>query len=1348
MAAPEFAVPALTQSIRDLELASSEEGRLRLQTVVDVEDISASEQSSLAKNLLKELDACNDPSELVKENSDWLNRFYSLVRFFEALNGSAKLSLLDAARGLLDKASYAILSFDANNEDEEVVTALRSAFKCSTYFVAKICVEEEKRFVQEASVSVGGKAKSKSKSSDSEYLWPDQREFLLRSLVLSIRPRGSSHRDEKLEYTDFGKLWKCALPEEAYLDLLWRTAESMVLENSKLVNASDSKDLLEALICIPVNHFHETISHLVSASFAHSLRKHDSMPDFITNVLQRLVTEYNDIKLAREVILEIGRIDTQEAARESTGVKLLGTFIENLAKELPALVLSSLSVLVPHLSAQAYQLRCSIVKALGHLVAHLKSADEADANESQGEDDNRNSSKSDTKATRDNLLDLIGERSQDTSSYVRSSALASIHELVSTSCLPLSHIHIACDISCERLLDKSSIVRKQAISCLAALLENNPYSASLNPAFFRERITETAEKLKQVPKVSPKDATDSEQPQSPTQSTKHSEEGEEESTPEEEENAKSPVSDDNKQDEEDEEATRTVDPAVLAEFEYYKGALGFTSRMEHACEQAEQLVCSTSVTDVLESMRFLSAAFRFKLPAALGSIRKLLVLVWDDRESGRVKKELLETFELIFVSEPIQVGRSIKRKLYADEEVADNLIGLVLDATLSELTCLEAIIGELVANDGVLGRVVLPMVVIEKIWDVACSSKDESCSAQRIRAAMCLVAMTATSPRTLFERRPSYVTKLQTSVLGTTDDFGLARYGLMALGRVLERTPASLEQAEEIERIVAKLICCEPDLLAKHQENLLQWYPTTEQGLEVLVQTSARPDLACAALIRKTHKMVFAEELPLEADLARLLFLVGHVAVKLLVYSDVLGSKVKKQRRGKEEALERKRSKAEVEELTMLGANEDAGDDFEESVLRRISEQELVGEDSLLGSYVPLLSAIIERGLMSDKETLSSPGSEYTENQSSSEESHVVPPSRELMESAALALCKMCCISNSLCERYLRLLLTVLRDSQDPNVRSNIMIALGDLAVRFPNTIEPFTSQVYRRLRDPDVGVRKTSLMCLSHLILNDMLKVRGEISEILVCVEDEESLRIRDLACLFFHEMSRKGTHPIYNLLVDTVGKLSRDPTVDESKFKKLAKFLMQFIVLDKHVVSITEKLCQRIFAGTGLTTGAEEVESVAAVKEIKMCRDMAYCLSELKLSDRALAKLVDDAQFKLYKPVLADEAVHECFISILKKARQFSKPETKQLLDDWVEQIDAVREVHLSNHATTNKAKKASKARQKKTAVTQKKKSVTRRAPSTRVSRQTNKENRAKQLNSSDEEEEVSLASDYSSA
>lgn len=92
--------------------------------------------------------------------------------------------------------------------------------------------------------------------------------------------------------------------------------------------------------------------------------------------------------------------------------------------------------------------------------------------------------------------------------------------------------------------------------------------------------------------------------------------------------------------------------------------------------------------------------------------------------------------------------------------------------------------------------------------------------------------------------------------------------------------------------------------------------------------------------------------------------------------------------------------------------------------------------------------------------------------------------------SASLALAKMMLVNAEVCEPRLQLLFTMAERSQSEIVRANLIVALGDLCRRFPNLIEPWTPNLYARLRDTSAKVRTNALNTLSHLILNDMVKV------------------------------------------------------------------------------------------------------------------------------------------------------------------------------------------------------------------------------------------------------------------
>lgn len=112
------------------------------------------------------------------------------------------------------------------------------------------------------------------------------------------------------------------------------------------------------------------------------------------------------------------------------------------------------------------------------------------------------------------------------------------------------------------------------------------------------------------------------------------------------------------------------------------------------------------------------------------------------------------------------------------------------------------------------------------------------------------------------------------------------------------------------------------------------------------------------------------------------------------------------------------------------------------------------------------------------------------------------------------------------------MLFKIFETSKDATIRGNIVIALGDVAVCFNNMIDENSNNLYEGLSDKDLNVKKNTLMVLTHLILNGMIKVKGQLGEIAKCLEDVDT-RIADLAKLFFTELSTKD-NAIYNNLPD----------------------------------------------------------------------------------------------------------------------------------------------------------------------------------------------------------------------
>ena len=216
-------------------------------------------------------------------------------------------------------------------------------------------------------------------------------------------------------------------------------------------------------------------------------------------------------------------------------------------------------------------------------------------------------------------------------------------------------------------------------------------------------------------------------------------------------------------------------------------------------------------------------------------------------------------------------------------------------------------------------------------------------------------------------------------------------------------------------------------------------------------------------------------------------------------------------------------SSKDGEELEQVVGN--AEDDIGDR-LAAIRESELLyGENSLLAVYGPMLAHICRN-----------PGRfKVRTNRLIFVRYYLFTPreqNRTLRGAAVLSFSKFLCVSSQYCDQWHPILFNLLKTSKDPNTRSNVVIALGDVAVCFSSIFDDNSSELYKGLSDTSLVVKKNTLMVLTHLILNGMIKVKGQLGEMAKCLEDPDP-RISDLAKLFFTELSTKD-NAIYNNLPD----------------------------------------------------------------------------------------------------------------------------------------------------------------------------------------------------------------------
>jgi condensin complex subunit 1 len=524
---------------------------------------------------------------------------------------------------------------------------------------------------------------------------------------------------------------------------------------------------------------------------------------------------------------------------------------------------------------------------------------------------------------------------------------------------------------------------------------------------------------------------------------------------------------------------------------FTQSALEFIDIFEEATVALEGMLLSTNTSDVTEALRFFVRARHFKLPCAVSGMKRALALMWSTEQN--IRDEVLKAFVDVFIAVPGTEGE----RLLPNEEIAENLLVLASEASVSEQASIEEAIVRLVHEER------LPPDVFLILWSIVSKGSGEA----RV-AAIQLLSMGAASDRTIVDSK-SRLKLLLDNCLGKytqeNNDWKLAGAAALALQRVrrakVDPSDAKflvLEQIMEQLCDVARGDWCRDD----NADDTLEWFSASEQAIKALFVISPEPEVASRDIILNLYSTTFPDGGTSchSLRLARFFHVLGNVALNLLVYTEALSSSVRRANAKKTLAMQEEADKAKAQK----GSTEADGDNEEEEAIEaelgmaaeleaeterkmaEISENEILGR-GVISHFYPLLVRVVQNE-----------GGKFN--------------SEILMQASTLALCKLMCVSSSFCEKHLPLLFTSLASAppEDTTMTANIVVALGDLAFRFPNEVEPYTPRIYACLQDSSTKVRRHTLMVLTHLILNDMVKVKGQVCAIAMCLRDKDP-RIRD---------------------------------------------------------------------------------------------------------------------------------------------------------------------------------------------------------------------------------------------
>jgi len=895
--------------------------------------------------------------------------------------------------------------------------------------------------------------------------------------------------------------------------------------------------------------------------------------------------DIQDTRLATALVLAVTGEDLAEyerqAQQDSAALRHTAVFLEELAARLPGLVGKNFALLESLLAAhKATRLRCAVVTALSRVIKHTFQNEEEDA---PGVSTTRNVHNISVQ------LDLLIQRVHDTAVHVRSRALQGFEYLASEMALPLGHWVLAAQLATERLEDKGSLTRKAALQLLRTLMQKQPFGAQLSCAAWEGSLKEH-EAVLQSMEDEEKAKEDGRHAQEADQLFERDMDAAEPGTPGEEG---------------DEEAPAPLVGAPTPRKIGLPGGLetqrtlvaslragvAFCISMEKALSHASNLFTSSISSDVTESMQFVIEAVCFQIEGADAIARRTLLSILSREDA--VREATLDTF----------------MQLYADgspREAAQAMAQLAAVSNMGEHTAMREAV-RLLTGRGQLDE------SNARLWDIIEEgSTGTGAATLAVRGAIMMQEMAGgkhsmVNLEALLEKGLPATPSAYDPMLAQ-----LTTHTLAAMGPRPSEYGSNFHKTflKPTDKVFRRLVSTIAGSFGKRLPEE-SWYGAAQGAIAAIFSLHPHAEAVCSEGLHHMHSEVVrgGSDGSFGANaMARFLFVFGQVAMQQLVALDQYRKGAQKRSVDPEGG--------EVEEDDPNGVS--SVDESEQVMKDGIAEIVGGGSECIVAAFAPFLADVChDRVLMT---------------------SHP-----KLCSSAILALVKIMAIDAAFCKRNFPLFLALMQDrSMEPHVRRNLVIAMGDLAVRHPLIVDKHKEQMYAALDDPDMGVRRLAISVLSFLILNGVILPQGHTGHIATLLLDQDR-KIRNMAANFFVEFDGKvdsrGESQLYHSLPDILSYLL-SLGMERANFESIMSHLLGFIKKDAH----SEFLLKNFLTRLDVSASDQEPN-----------RRLAFCLKELGPSEKGTKRMAE--LFRFYKDTLTDPEILDHVSAMVAKMRRASK-------------------------------------------------------------------------------------------
>lgn len=1132
-----------------------------------------------------------------------------------------------------------------------------------------------------------------------------------------------------------------------------------VLETLK---QKELKNLALSCIAEPLlqeGHQHSNLLVATVSKLMHALRSGEAFGPFVADALSLA----HATPLPRLLLVDVMQVCTgQELSAQGGFQRSLASFLAAVSERLPHLVLANISVILPLLDVDCYPLRIAVVESIGALLkaegrtlprgAHVVAEPLGEGDE-EGDGGRAPAASSDAgpvkfsiaSSTRKDLLETLLTRSIDKSVWVRYRVLQTLSSLATAESqggLPRELWSKVLEIATKRLQDHATMTRKASMQLVRGLIEHHPYGPALQGSGDERTKAEqlVLEVQKRLRKLQEEEAEEleggvelPEETEGPAD--RHSKRRRMSSKVASEDTIKTAIEQDLAAETEgaeggsQEEKRKQQREALIRMQECYAQRVHFVELMDAVEPRIRTLLASKTPTDVTEAISVVMELRIRGVPAAAGALDQVLGLVWSRHTN--VKDAAVDAFHKMYLEGRTKDVEPLL-KVYED--------GLARGTwTYTHLASMQELIHQ-AADKGILNPQELLPGLLAALKGAAC--------AQAVRVLTALVASPGTC--TALGKNLKQLAEVLAEAPNRTPERSLELVRLLC--QLLQRLHACADNhvdRSQIWSIGQQAII----LVIKHfssGEVPPQWFSAAQASMDLsfelagVIPATCCPDklweqtLGCMARgllgvspeavaaatavpLTQGEEGAEAEEAPVEEkptedrevaslQLACVVFLAGHLGLRMLTFLEGLQSGLKKRRMVEEEARISEQREANKKKASKKGKDGKEAKEEEDGH----GAAEAMGMAGQEEREAEAFADLAEHGLLFSKLSFLDRLKPLVFNclLESKLRNDVV-----LRRVAAISLCKFMTVSKKFCKDNLKLLFSVLFPVQsssadadaeaaadaaeaaskggaaalleDLTLRQSLLVALGDLLFRHPNTVDPWTRRLYATLSSPAgeaegqcdaaiVELRLTALLVLTHLVLNDMMKPRTDLLVRALWLTDCAHDPTARVARILFQELSKRTTNVIYNLLPEIVARMPQyhpPGSLEGGRAEERVRYLMQFIEKEKQIEGLIEKLSVRLeqcansaggHAGTGGETPIEDelvlpeatqvdTSCAAALAQLSV-NCLGTALASMNYTDRCILRLHDTVVTRkaLNTAISYHPSVQESFLALIDKTRK----------------------------------------------------------------------------------------------